>query len=65
MLLNNRKVVNVEVDGVDPRDYPEFCDAYFSYAEYEDGTELTAGELDKLTEENYDVVNEMAFEAYI
>jgi hypothetical protein len=66
MLLNGRVVVDVEVDGVDTRDYPEFCDAYFSYAVFEDTLEeLTDLELELLTENNGDVLNEMAFERYL
>lgn len=65
MELKGRKVINAEVDGVDPSDYPDFCDAYFCYAEYEDGTELDEYELDQLTELCGDVVNEMAFEYYM
>jgi len=64
MELNGRAVVDVEVDGVDTRDYPDFCDAYFTRAVYEDtGLELSADELDQLTELYGDVVNEMAFES--
>jgi hypothetical protein len=63
MELNGRAVVDVEVDGVDTRDYPDFCDAYFARAVYLDtGLELSADELDQLTELYGDVVNEMAFE---
>lgn len=40
----------VEVDGVDLNDWPKCCDAYYSYAEYTDGTPLTDEELDNLTE---------------
>ena len=40
----------LELAGVDRRDYPDFCDAYFSYAEYTDGTPLTDAELEALTE---------------
>lgn len=65
MELKGRKVVNAQVDGVDPTDYPDFCDAYFCYAEYEDGTELDDDELDQLTESCGDVVNEMAYEYYM
>ncbi|MFM8761304.1 MAG: hypothetical protein ACKOD7_07215 [Polynucleobacter victoriensis] len=66
MKLNGRKVVNVEVDDVDPRDYPDFCDAHFSYAEYEDtGEELEEADLELLNNDYPDVVNEMAFEYYI
>ena len=40
---------SIEIDGVDMMDYPDFCDAYISYAEYDDGTPLTDNELDGLT----------------
>lgn len=62
-MLNGKKVVNLEVDGVDSRDYPDFSDAYFSYGCYEDGTELTDEELDKLTILADDVLWEMAYES--
>ena len=66
MQLRGRKVINVQVDGVDTMDYPDFCDAYFCYAEYEDtGEELDDVDLELLTADNYDVVNEMAYEYYI
>lgn len=39
------KVFNIEWDGIDTRDYPDFCDAYISYAEHADGTPLTQDEL--------------------
>lgn len=66
MLLNGRVVVDVEIEGADSRDYPDFCDAYFSYAVFEDTLEvLTDEELEKLTEENSDVVNEMAYESFL
>ena len=65
MELKERTVdfTTLELDGVDRRDYPDFCDAYFSYAEYEDGTELTDDELEQLTEDNPDLVNSMAHES--
>jgi hypothetical protein len=37
--LNGRTVVDAEVDGVDSRDYPDFCDAHFCSAFYEDSGE--------------------------
>jgi hypothetical protein len=66
MELNGRKVVNAEVDDVDTRDYPDFCDAHFSYAEYEDtGEELEEADLELLNNDYPEVVNEMAFEYYM
>jgi hypothetical protein len=65
MELKGRKIQrsSLEVDGVDSTDYPDFCDAYFSYGEYDDGTKLTDEELEQLADEYGDVVNEMAYES--
>ena len=61
MLLNGRVVVNAEIEGVDMSDYPDFCDAYFSYAEFEDnGAKLTDDELEELTDCCSDTLSEMA-----
>ena len=62
---NNRIVTNLEVEGVCPRDYPDFCDAFFAYGVYTDtGEILTSEELDVLTEDHGDVINEMAHETF-
>jgi hypothetical protein len=61
-ILNGKKVIDLEVDGVDSRDYPDFSDSYFSSGCYEDGTPLTEEELDKLTILADDVLWEMAFD---
>ena len=39
------------VDGIDPRDYPDFCDAYFSGGCYLDGTPLPDTLLEELSED--------------
>jgi hypothetical protein len=61
--LNGRKVIDMEVDGVDSRDYPDFSDAYFSYACYEDGTPLTDDELEELSEKCADVLWEKVYDS--
>lgn len=61
-ILNGKKVVDLEVDGVDSSDYPDFSDAYFSNGCYEDGTPLTDEELERLNDLAADVLWEMAFE---
>ena len=43
------KLECIEVDGIDSRDYPDFVDAFISYAEI-DGKELS--------DEQYEYVNE-------
>jgi hypothetical protein len=57
--LNGRTVVDASIDGIDLRDYPDFCDAYFESAVYEDGTALTDDELDELREQNFDAFYDM------
>jgi hypothetical protein len=39
---------SLEIDGIDMRDYPDFVDAYFSYGEFMDGSEMSQDELDHL-----------------
>lgn len=64
MELNGRIVIGVEIDGVDYRDYPDFCDAHFSRAVYEDNLEeLDDDELDELKDKYSDVLWEMAVES--
>ena len=62
MKLNGRTIKNPEVDGIDSSDYPDFCDAFFSYAEYEDGTPLTDEELEQLGDENAEMINQLALD---
>jgi hypothetical protein len=65
MIVNGKPVDrnSLEIDGVDTRDYPDFVDTYFSYATFEDGTNLTDEELDELSDEYRDVAQEMAHES--
>jgi hypothetical protein len=61
--LNGRTVVDATVDGIDMRDYPDFCDAYFDTAFYEDNnTALTDDELNQLTDDNPDTLHEMVYD---
>ena len=52
------KIENVEVDGIDTRDYPDFVDAFISYAEI-DGEPLTDEQLYELTNEYPDLVYDL------
>lgn len=61
MELNGKKVIDVSVDGVDYRDYPDFCDAFFSEGYYEDGTPLTDEELDALSDKYPDDLWDAAY----
>ena len=43
--MNIDDVINLSVEGVDTRDYPDFCDAYFAQGFWaETGKELTEDE---------------------
>lgn len=53
-------VSSIELDGVHRWDHPDYSDAYVSGAQFTDGTELTDEELDAFTNENGDLVNQMA-----
>lgn len=57
------KISNIELDGIDTNDYPDFCDAYIVSAEI-DGVELTNEELDELNRNSefvYDCVLKRLF----
>jgi hypothetical protein len=62
----NGKEINVssiEVEGVNSWDSPDFVDAYITYAEFADGTPLSDDELDQLTDEHGDLVNQAAHDS--
>jgi hypothetical protein len=66
MDIDLNDVEDLEVDGVDTRDYPDFCDAYFSRAIWvETGKELTDDELEALQDAYPEVLNEMAYQSLI
>lgn len=54
------RVDSIEVDGVHAWDAPDYADAYITYAEFEDGTPLSDDELDQLTDQHGDLVNQAA-----
>jgi hypothetical protein len=62
VMLNGKDIDmdSLEVDGVDHNDHPDYSDAYFSNAKYMDGTPLDDHELDDLTDNYRDIVNQMA-----
>ncbi len=49
------KVENLEFDGIDFRDYPDFSDAHVVNADY-DGVPMTDEQLDELSDEYRDFV---------
>ncbi len=57
--MEYKHITNVEVDGIDTKDYPDFCDAFISYAEYK-GKEMTEEELEVLNYDS-DFIHEQVF----
>tara|TARA_R100000951_G_scaffold92984_1_gene81503 strand:+ start:159 stop:371 length:213 start_codon:yes stop_codon:yes gene_type:complete len=48
--MDYKKIDNIEIDGIDTKDYPDFCDAYIVSADY-DGVPMNNEQLDKLNED--------------
>lgn len=59
MKLDYSKISNVYVDGIDTKDYPDFCDAYIESADY-DGEPMTDEQLELLNEDG-DYVHEAVY----
>jgi len=57
-----KKITNYEIEDVKSSDYPDFCDAFISYAEDENGNEMTEQQIEEWTENNeeefYDMIQE-------
>ena len=56
--LDYSKISHIEVDGIDSRDYPDFCDAYICGGMY-DGEEMTNEQIELLNQDSqfvYDCV---------
>ena len=67
MSLKFKEVTNIEIDGVDMTDYPDFCDAFILSADKLDGTPLTEVELEDLNDldETVEYVQENAYETLL
>ena len=61
--MNYKKIDNIEVDGIDTKDYPDFCDAFIVSADY-NGKPMTNKQINKLNENTdfvYECVNNNLF----
>ena len=57
------KLTDYEIEDVKSWDYPDFCDAYISYAEDENGKEMTEQQIQEWTENNEEKFYEMVLES--
>ena len=51
LIMDYKLIDNIEVDGIDTKDYPDFCDAFIASADY-DGKPMTDEQLDNLNEDS-------------
>jgi len=67
ILIDEKEVdrSSLTIENVDTKDFPDFADAMFSEAKFMDGTELSDEQLDKLTDQEGCLLNEMAHEHYV
>ena len=61
MEIDLNKIEDIEFDGIDTNDYPDFCDAFIISATY-NGRDLTEEELEWVGEDNRDWVYEKLME---
>jgi hypothetical protein len=59
--IDTSQVEDIEIDGIDTRDYPDFCDAFILEATYK-GREMTDEELEALNEDS-DFVHDKVMES--
>ena len=57
------KLTDYEIEDVKSWDYPDFCDAYISRAEDENGNEMTEQQIEEWTENNEEEFYEMVLES--
>ena len=57
------KLTDYEIEDVKSWDYPDFCDAYISYEEDENGKEMTEQQIQEWTENNEEEFYEMVLES--
>jgi hypothetical protein len=62
-VFDYREIKNVEIEGIDFRDAPDFCDAFITYAEYF-GKELNEDELETLNQDSQFVYEQVLKRIY-
>ena len=48
--LDYAKISNLEFDGIDHKDYPDYCDAFITNADY-DGVPMTEEQLEEINQD--------------
>jgi len=53
---------SVKIDGIDYKDYPDFCDAFIASAKYNNGEPLSSDDCDAFMNEHTTVFYELVWE---
>lgn len=61
MVIDFTKIESPEFEGVDMKDYPDFCDTFLSSADY-DGDDMSEDMIDFINNNHWDWVYETFFE---
>lgn len=56
-------ICNIELQDIDTKDYPDFCDAFIANATWSNGVELTEAELDDINDNHSDFVYEAVLDS--
>ena len=62
MNIDIKKIDNMEFEGVDFKDYPDFVDAFLVAADY-DGKEMTEEQIDYINDEYHEFVYEQVYDS--
>jgi len=63
LTMDYKKIDNIDFDGIDYNDYPDFCDAFIVSAYY-DGVEMTEEQLEALNNDSDYVYERLQFYLY-
>ena len=57
-MINVKEIIDVKIEGINTKDYPDFVDAFISSAYWKNGAALTDEELNELNDNHTDFVYE-------
>ena len=57
-MIDFKQIDNIEIDGIDHKDYPDYCDAFITACDYK-GREATEEELEEINQDSDFVHNKV------
>ena len=66
IIIDNKLVDlnSIKIEDVHSWDYPEFCDAFVSFAKFIDGKTLSPRQLDTITDNYPEYINDLALQDF-